>query len=70
MTCSELNFVSSQHFYGLCIAKGAELPSLKDGDAEWMTALARLNRLAIQSSKHQIKTNLPAKQRKARRGRN
>ena len=57
MTCTELNFVSSQHFYGLCIANKDSLPGLDASDAEWLPVLTRLNTLAIASAKMQIAHN-------------
>jgi hypothetical protein len=51
MTCSELNFLSSQAQYGLQIAKQAELPSLHAPVEEWDRAFDRIvflaNRLAV-----------------------
>jgi hypothetical protein len=42
MTCSERNFIASQAFYGLCIAKGAELPSLDDPAILWSERIEHL----------------------------
>jgi hypothetical protein len=60
MTCSEINFVSSQHFYGLCIALQSDLPSLDATDEKWMAALSKLNRLAKISAQQQIDSNKEA----------
>ena len=57
MNCSEINFVQSQHFYGLAIARHNELPSLKASDKMWIRALSRLNQLANMSAKIQIEKN-------------
>jgi hypothetical protein len=57
MNCSEINFVQSQHFYGLCIAKRAELPSLQDGDRKWIVAIDRILALSNISAQRQIDSN-------------
>jgi len=62
MTCSEMNFVQSQHFYGLCIAKKDELPLITASDSTWLKYLGHLNRLSEMSATMQINAN---KKRKA-----
>ena len=57
MTCSELNFVQSQHFYGLAIAMKDQLPKIDADDDKWKIALDRLNHLAKMSAKIQIANN-------------
>jgi hypothetical protein len=57
MTCTELNFVQSQHFYGLCIAKKAELPPITASESEWRKVLDRVIHLAHLSAKRQIAMN-------------
>ena len=57
MTCSELNFVQSQHFYGLAIATKDSLPRIDASDEDWLKYLDRLNYLAHISATRQIKNN-------------
>lgn len=57
MNCSQLNFVQSQHFYGIAIGKASELPPLNVDDDAWLAALKRINQLAHLSAKMQIEEN-------------
>jgi hypothetical protein len=57
VNCSQQNFVQSQHFYGLCISKGADLPPLDAPVGDWLAALDKLNALAKISAANQIKSN-------------
>lgn len=59
MRCSENNFVQSQHFYGLCIAKQKELPKIGGDALKWLNALQKINRIAKLSAEMQISGNKP-----------
>lgn len=59
MTCSEQNFVQSQHMYGLliAIANKSIMPSINDCDSAWKEYLTRINALAKMSAQIQIENN-------------
>ena len=62
MKISDRNFMASQCFYGLAIAKQAELPALHE--TGWEEALDRLTRLARIAADKQMAENRRTRKRR------
>lgn len=73
MTCSERNFLASQCFYSLCIAKGMQLPQLtcdfmgertsKAHDESWDSVLDRLVELSYRAADKMLEHDARTKEK-------
>lgn len=68
MKISDRNFVSSQIFYGIAIARDQDMPSIHDNIETWREKLNALAKLSVMGADIMLAESRRAK-RKVKRGR-